>query len=69
MSSPRTEIENNLENTFFVRNIKMLGVIVIKSPDVEEITTMMFLLRGRVAGIMRLNRKHNLLLECSFGQL
>lgn len=30
----------------FLRNVKMLGVIVIKSPDVEEITTMMFLLVG-----------------------
>lgn len=45
----------------------MLGVIVIKSPDVEEIITMMFLLGAGVAGIMRLYKKHNVLLECSFG--
>lgn len=46
-SSPRTKIENSLENNFlFLRNVKMLGVIVIMSPDIEEIITMMFLLGG-----------------------
>lgn len=40
-----TKIENGLENNFlFLRNVKMLGVIVIKYPDVQEIITMMFLL-------------------------